>query len=295
MVLGDYFSKYLLVRKMPSTSSSFLIREFQQIFTELGIPHTLKSDNEPQYVSEEFQKFLCELDIKHVTSSPYHPQSNGFAENLVKISKKLMDKATEDNKPWNAALLEYRTTPISSELPSPLQILTGRKPRTRLPSLPSANARTFPGAREVLLNRQKQQAEAYNRNTGSTLTPLVLGQPVWILDQPYGKNWKPAVVHEVAEEVNSYFLRVPDGAIYRRTRSMIRPRHGPGATQTQSPRTLPIIRGTTEKPVTEEISSTSPGTDDVVPNTSTPPPEVPLRRSARSTAGVPPQRLLEQI
>ena len=53
-------------------------------------------------------------------SSPHHPQSNGFAEALVGISKKLMEKSIKDGKPWNYGLLQYRVTPISGNLPSPL-------------------------------------------------------------------------------------------------------------------------------------------------------------------------------
>ena len=63
--------------------------------------------------------------VDHVTSSPHHPQSNGFAEALVGIAKKLMDKSLKEGKPWNFGLLQYRTTPISSTLPSPLEMLTG--------------------------------------------------------------------------------------------------------------------------------------------------------------------------
>ena len=40
-------------------------------------------------------------------------------------------------KPWNYGLLHYRTTPVSSTLPSPLEMLTGRKPHSTLPQLPS--------------------------------------------------------------------------------------------------------------------------------------------------------------
>ena len=72
-----------------------------------------------------------------ITSSPHFPQSNGFAEALVGITKKLMEMSVKDGKLWNYSLMQYRTTPISANLPSPLQALTGRKPRSTLPQLPS--------------------------------------------------------------------------------------------------------------------------------------------------------------
>ena len=98
----------------------------------------LKSDNGLCYSSREFQQFLEFYQIHHITSSPHHPQSNGFPEALVGISKKLMEKSIKDGKPWNYRLLQYRVTPISSMNLSPLEALTGRKLRTSLPQIPSS-------------------------------------------------------------------------------------------------------------------------------------------------------------
>ena len=53
------------------------------------------------------------------------------------ITKKLMDKSVKDGKPWNYGLMQYRTTPISLTLLSPLEMLTGRRPHSTLPQLPS--------------------------------------------------------------------------------------------------------------------------------------------------------------
>ena len=68
------------------------------------------------------------LQIQHITSSPHFPQSNGFAEAMVKIAKKLMDHSTLQEKPWNFSLMEYRCTPLTANIPSPLELLTGCKP-----------------------------------------------------------------------------------------------------------------------------------------------------------------------
>ena len=138
LVIGDYFSKFLLVRKIPNTSTHSVIKELGMIFTEFGCPFVLKSDNSPCYTSREFHDFLEFYKVHHIMSSPHHLQSNGFAEALVGISKKLMEKSIKDGKPWNYRLLQYRVTPIASNLPSPLTALTGRKLRTSLPQIPSS-------------------------------------------------------------------------------------------------------------------------------------------------------------
>ena len=64
--------------------------------------------------------------VEHRTSSPHYPQSNGLAESMEKVSKNLIEKAVRQDLPWNKLLLDYRCTPISSEIPSPAEILFGR-------------------------------------------------------------------------------------------------------------------------------------------------------------------------
>ena len=110
LVIGDYFSKFLLVRKIPNTSTHSVIKELGMIFTEFGYPFVLKSDNGPCYTSREFHDFLEFYKVHHIMSSPHHPQSNGFTEALVGISKKLMEKSI---KGWKA--MELWTTPVQSD------------------------------------------------------------------------------------------------------------------------------------------------------------------------------------
>ena len=47
LVVGDYFSKYLVVRKLPKSSTHAVIKELGLIFTELGRPFILRSNNGP--------------------------------------------------------------------------------------------------------------------------------------------------------------------------------------------------------------------------------------------------------
>ena len=136
LVLGDYFSKFLIVRKLPSLTSSPVCKEISNIFTEFGKPYIIRSDNGPCYASKEFKELMALFQVQHVTSAPHFPPSNGFAEAMVKIAKKLMDHSTLQKKPWNFGLMEYRYTPLMGNIPSPLGLLTGQKPRTSLPSIP---------------------------------------------------------------------------------------------------------------------------------------------------------------
>ena len=221
-MIRDYFSKYLIVRRLPNSSTHMLIKELGLVFTELGRPFILRSDNGPCYSSREFHNFLNFYQVGHITSSPHYPQSNGFAEALVGITKKLMEKSVKEGKPWNYGLLQYWTTPISSTLPSPLEMLTGRRPHSTLPQLPSSIGKNMETSRiqEELLRRQPN-----NTSTGAHMD-LDPGQPVFVKEVS-GNVWRTATVDQPAAEPDSYWVRFPDNSILRRTRSMIKPRSLP--------------------------------------------------------------------
>ena len=63
LVLGDYFSKFLIVRKLQSSTSTVVCKEISNIVTEFGKPYIIRSDNGPCYAIKEF-KDLMEL-FKH--------------------------------------------------------------------------------------------------------------------------------------------------------------------------------------------------------------------------------------
>ena len=101
LVIGDYFSKYLIVRKLPNSYTHTVIKELGLIFTESGRPFILRSDSGLCCASREFHNFLSFYQVSHIASSPHYSQSNGFAGALVGIAKKLMEKAVKDGKLWN--------------------------------------------------------------------------------------------------------------------------------------------------------------------------------------------------
>ena len=120
---------------------------------------------------------------------------------------------------WNYGLMQYRTTPISSTLPSPLEMLTGRRPHSTLPQLPSAIGKNMETSKicEELLRRQP------NTSTGAHME-LNPGQPVFVKEVS-GNIWKTTTVDQPAAEPDSYWVRFPDNSILRRTRAMIKPSH----------------------------------------------------------------------
>ena len=134
----------------------------------------------------------------------------------------------KEGKPWNFGLLQYRTTPISSTLPSPLEMLTGRKPHSNLPQIPSSIGHNMDTSRirKGLLRRQPATI-----STGAT--ELEPGQPVFV-KEVHGNIWRTATINQPAAEPDSYWVRFPDNSILRRTRSMIKPRSLPSHLELQA-------------------------------------------------------------
>ena len=160
------------------------------IFTEFGHPFVLKSDNGPCCMFHEFIEFY---KVHHFTSSPHYPQSNGFAEALVGISKKLMEKSIKDGKPWNYGLLKYRVTPIGGNLPSPLEALTGCRPRTSLPQIPSSIGKSVETS---VVGQPAKEPESYwvkfpdNSILGRTRSMIKSqAQPFYFELEVKGKDW----------------------------------------------------------------------------------------------------------
>ena len=221
LILIDYFSKFLIVHKLPNSTSNAVIKELGLIFTEFGKPFILCSDNGPCYASQEFQFFMKDWYIKSITSSPYFHQSNGLTESMVKTSKNLIEKSLQLNKPWFYLLHEHRITPISENIPSPAEILFRRRMRSNLSIIPSQlmNPRISKQWEEIV----KKENKLYTTGHNDTEMDLEVGQPIWHQD-PHMKRWNTGTIHRELEEPHSYTIQDSAGQYYRWNRNWIKPR-----------------------------------------------------------------------
>ena len=192
--------------------------------TELGLPHIIRSDNGPCYNSKEFQQLLQHYNITRHTSSPHHPRSNGFIERMVGVAKKLMDKAGSEGKLWILGLYEYRVTPQSGSIASPLQLTTQHTPREKDLSqlLSTLGAQEMYETHQELIRRQQNKLE----KSYIELTP---GTPVWFHHRQ-NTSWESATVVSQCT-TNSYWIMQENGTeqpkVYRRTRTMLKIRCNP--------------------------------------------------------------------
>ena len=80
LVVVDYYSRYYEVSVMRLTTTPKIIIALREIFSRFGNPHSLKTDNGPQFVSKEFEEFSRECGIEHRRSPALWPQANGEVE-----------------------------------------------------------------------------------------------------------------------------------------------------------------------------------------------------------------------
>lgn len=196
LLIVDVYSKFPELIKFKTTTSDYVINHFKSIFARYGKPDILYSDNGPQFVNEKFQNFLENWEVIHRTSSPRFPQSNGFIERQVQTIKKTVKKALYDNKDVYLTMLEYRNTPLGNNLPSPAQLLFGRRLKGHVPIskkmlVPEYN---FPNYDKILKIKQNMQKSYFDQHAKNL--PDNLKQNDLVVVQNKNKEWEPGRIVE---------------------------------------------------------------------------------------------------
>jgi transposase InsO family protein len=222
LVTVDYFSTYIEVDYLKTTTARDVITKLQGHFARYGVPAEIVSDQGPQYTSAEFRSMTEEWGIIHTMSSPGHHQSNGKAEAAVKTVKHMMYKCLEEDGNQYEALLELRNTPRQDTGLSPAQMMFGRRTRSRLPTIDTkpVSPKQVKKAVKRRRNRQKAVKRSYDKRARD-LIPLRAGQPVFFQHVP-GQRWKKGVVRNRDDE-RSYTIEGDNGGVYQRNRVQLRP------------------------------------------------------------------------
>ena len=165
--------------------------------------------------------------ITHITTSPYHHKSNGLAEGYVKIIKNLLSKAKETGQDYHEVISVYKSTSLSNDLPSPFELLHGRKPSIDLPQWERK-----PKVNLEVLRQQNKNEQAQHDNI------LPVGSHVMFITPPE-KRWHPAIIQEYLDH-RSYKVRTPDGVVYCGSRLYLKP-YVPQGTQSKVQTKLPEL------------------------------------------------------
>jgi transposase InsO family protein len=319
-IMIDAFSNWPEVFKLSSTTAQKTIECVSEVFSRQGICKTLVSDNGRQLTSTQFERFCAENGIKHVTTAPFHPQSNGEAEKFVAVLKSGLKKLEGEGNIDHILrkfLMCYRYTPTRAlGDKSPFQLMTGRVMRMKLDlTKPTTNQVT---SQETAAERQ------FNSHHGAKWREFQVGEEVFVKIFTDNKwKWTPATVNERLGAVNYNVLaEAPSGL--RRVKSHVnqmKRRYNvvensnalldefdlefPAAREVE-PLIVPEATDEDDDEVFEDEDVFEDAESEEIPAAGIPIPNpahldddirepVPLpqtpRRSARTTKGIPPQRL----
>ena len=131
LTLVDTCSMWPEAIPLPSIDSRRVADALVQIFTRLGFPEQILTDNGSQFTGKLMKEVYEILRVQHITTSVYHPQANGQVERfngtLIGCLKKMVEEKPEL---WDtylpAALFAYREVPHASTGLAPALLLFGR-------------------------------------------------------------------------------------------------------------------------------------------------------------------------
>lgn len=219
LVVGDYFSKYLDIIPLNKKTASAVTQKLDVLFSCHGLPKEIIADNVP-FGSYEFVQWAKKLDIKVTTTSPRYPRSNGFAEKMVQIAKKLVMKTKAEKSNIWLALLEYRNSPIKNSNLSPSQILMGRSTRTLVPSKNLFFYNNNNSKVKATIEQNNKYNKKYHDQNSKQKDEFAKGEKIWVKDD---KHWQEAKVIQKHKTPRSYIID-KDGVEYRRNSYFLRKR-----------------------------------------------------------------------
>jgi RNase H-like domain found in reverse transcriptase/Reverse transcriptase (RNA-dependent DNA polymerase)/Integrase zinc binding domain len=218
LAVKDYYSRWIELVQLKDKTANEVSVKLQSIFARFGIPDTLIADNMP-FSSYAFKTFAEQWNFTVKTTSPRFAQSNGMAENAVKIAKTMLRKAIYESKNVSSFLLEYRNTPITNIGLSPAQLLMNRQLKSNLPIIDSLLLPQIQkDVRAKLLKVQDSQKRFFDR-TAISLKPLKDNDNILVRKE---KVWEPAKVLNRHSAPRSYIIQTEQGSVLRRNRRDLR-------------------------------------------------------------------------
>ena len=174
----------------------------------------------PPFSSKEFAAFAKQYRFDHITSSPRYPQSNGFMKRMVQTVKQSMRECAAAGHDPNLTMLVYRATTLTTSIPSPAELLNGRKYRALAPTTSPIRSPHSQVVREQMLKDKDKMSEHYHK-TARDLPSLPQNQEVYV--QAHTQSMGSSNRTSVASQPRSYSAETPNGARLVTNRPFIRP------------------------------------------------------------------------
>jgi transposase InsO family protein len=131
LAIYDVFSQFPFLWPVRSKSTAKLVRSCRAFFQFTGCPRAFWCDQGSAFDSNEFHAFADSIGMRVYYSSAEYPQSNGAAESVVKILKRLRQVSLNKNELFRV-LLYLQNSAKRKHAAAPAEIFLGRSLRTPL-------------------------------------------------------------------------------------------------------------------------------------------------------------------
>ncbi|XP_077330912.1 uncharacterized protein LOC143973903 [Lithobates pipiens] len=134
LTVVDYATRYPEAVALSCLRTDKVADALLGIFTRVGFPAELISDQGPQFVSDLMQALCQQIQMTHIMASPYHPQTNGLCESFNGPLKQMLRTFVHSQgKDWKRypphLLFASREVPQKSTGFLPFELLYGRRVR----------------------------------------------------------------------------------------------------------------------------------------------------------------------
>ncbi len=132
LTICDYATRYPEAIPLSSTKAPRIARELMLLFTRVGVPEEVLTDQGPNFMSALLEEVYRVLQIRRIRTTPYHPQTDGLVERFNGTLKSMLKKITNQNATdWDEylpyLLFAYREAPQESTRFSPFEMLYGHR------------------------------------------------------------------------------------------------------------------------------------------------------------------------
>ena len=132
LTICDYATRYPEAIPLPSTEAPRIVKELVLLFSRVGVPEEVLTDQGPNFMSALLSEVYRALQIRRIRTTPYHPQTDGLVECFNGTLKSMIKKFTSWNKQdWDEymylpyLLFAYREVLQESTGFSPFELLYG--------------------------------------------------------------------------------------------------------------------------------------------------------------------------
>ena len=217
LVVQDYFTKWAEAIPLRDQTAARITEELVKLFSTLGIPEALHSDQGQNFKSTILKDTLEAFGVRKSCTTAYHPQGDGMVERLNRSLLQLLCGYV-DKEPANwerylpLILYAYRTAVHSSTGVSPFVLMFGRQPQsTQFEPQLAFDPTSYKGYMQEklaelqdLVETNLAEAAAHQKmiyDKHSTYRYFDVGDMVWLsvptaskLDPRWEGNWKISAV-----------------------------------------------------------------------------------------------------